>query len=185
MLRGVEARMPRRFVTLHASAVTGQILPPNASWCTKAPFVPFLVLAIKMVALSALRRVGSPDSWTRSWPLCQRRTLHFHSGMVRLGWRLHEAVYLRTLRRYNNATITKSATDAWCGLEVYFVIIARMVDTGMANFGCGGRSSSLNFFNSRAIGKLSECWAGDTGRGSQCPSRTYFWATAWSATSTD
>ena len=30
------------------------------------------------------------------------------------------------------------------------------------------------------MGKLRECWAEDTRRGSQYPSRTYFWATAWS-----
>ncbi len=57
VLSGVEARMPRRFAIRCASAATGQILPPTASWCTNASFVPFLVLAIKMVALSAQRRV--------------------------------------------------------------------------------------------------------------------------------
>ena len=75
-LSGVEARMPRRFAIRRASAATGQISPPNASWCTNAPFVPFLVLAIAMVALSALTRVGSPNSRSRSWPLHQRRTSH-------------------------------------------------------------------------------------------------------------
>jgi hypothetical protein len=51
VLSGVEARMPRRFAIRHASAATKQILPPTASWCKNAPFVPFLVLAIKMVAV--------------------------------------------------------------------------------------------------------------------------------------
>ena len=31
--------------------------------------------------------------------------------------------------------ITKSATAAWCGLKLYYIKIARMVDTGMASFG--------------------------------------------------
>jgi hypothetical protein len=57
VLSGVEARMPQRFAIRRASAATGQISPPTASWCTNAPFMPFLVLAIEMVALSAQRRV--------------------------------------------------------------------------------------------------------------------------------
>ena len=48
VLSGVDARMPRRFAIWRASAATGQITPPKASWCTNAPFMPFLVLAIEM-----------------------------------------------------------------------------------------------------------------------------------------
>ncbi len=39
--------------TQRAMAATGQIRPPIASWCTTAPFVPFLVYAMHMVVLSA------------------------------------------------------------------------------------------------------------------------------------
>jgi len=93
VLSGVEAHMPRRFAIRRASAATGQISPPNASWCTNAPFVPFLVLAIAMVALSALTRVGSPNSRSRSWPLHQRRTSHFLNRMVHFCCCLREAVF--------------------------------------------------------------------------------------------
>ena len=62
VLSGVDARMPCRFAIRRASAATGQTSLPNASWCTNAPFVPFLVLAIDMVALLARRRVGSGAS---------------------------------------------------------------------------------------------------------------------------
>ncbi len=80
---------------------------------------------------------------------------------------------------------TKSATASWCALNVYFVAICWTVKTGIANFGCGGRSSSLNFFNRRAMGKFRACWAGEAQCGSLCLPRTYLWATARRAAVTD
>ncbi len=46
--------------TWRAMAATGQIGPPIASWCTTAPFVPFLVCAMHMVALSPCMSAHSP-----------------------------------------------------------------------------------------------------------------------------
>ena len=42
-----------------ASAAAGHRVPPIASWCTTAPFVPFFVLAMQMVALSEVSSVVS------------------------------------------------------------------------------------------------------------------------------
>jgi hypothetical protein len=46
------------FTTLRASTATGQIDPRPRLWCTTAPFVPFFVCAMHIVALSACNRGG-------------------------------------------------------------------------------------------------------------------------------
>ena len=66
-----------------ASAPTGHRVPPIASWCTTAPFVPFCVFAMQMVALSAESSVASSDDWFRRCPLHHRQMSHFRSAMVR------------------------------------------------------------------------------------------------------
>jgi hypothetical protein len=55
VLRGVARGRSRRLLIRQARATTGQIGPPIAKWWTNAPFVPFLVLAMEMAALSARR----------------------------------------------------------------------------------------------------------------------------------
>ena len=55
---------------------------PIASWCTTSPFVPFFVLAMQMVALSAVSSVASPTKGFRRWPLHHRRMSHFRSEIV-------------------------------------------------------------------------------------------------------
>ena len=62
-LMGQVAEPPAMLCTRRARAATGHTGPPMASWCTTAPFVPFLVLAMQMVALSAVRRVLSGELW--------------------------------------------------------------------------------------------------------------------------
>jgi len=63
--------------------------------------------------------------------------------------------------------------------------IAVIIEMGTASFGFGGGSSSPYLFSRRAMGRSRDCWAGEARRGSGYPSRTYFWATALSANSTD
>ena len=81
--------------------------------------------------------------------------------------------------------MTRSATALRWAVHRYFSAIPVIVEMGTANFGSGGGSSSSYFFSSRAMGRSRACWAGEARRGSGCPSRTYFWATALSANSTD
>ena len=80
---------------------------------------------------------------------------------------------------------TRSVTASKCGVILYWLARAVMVEMGMASFGWAGGSSSLNFLISHAIGRSRECCPGDARRGSGCPSRTSFWATCRRARSTD
>ena len=79
----------------------------------------------------------------------------------------------------------RSATAMWWLENVYFSLIFCIVDVGTASFGSFGGSASPNFFRSREIGRSRLCWAGEDFRMSAYPSRTYFWATARRASSTD
>ena len=54
-----------------------------ASWCTTAFLVPFFVLAMQMVALSAVRRVASGALGCRSFPFLHKRISPLRSAMVR------------------------------------------------------------------------------------------------------
>jgi hypothetical protein len=74
-----------------------------------------------------------------------------------------------------------SATTLWWRLKVYFVAIAQIVDTGMANFGCGGGLLLPNFLIRRAIGKLRACWAREARLGLLYSSKTNFWEMALQA----
>ena len=78
--------------------------------------------------------------------------------------------------------MTKSATALRWAVHRYFSAIPVIVEMGSANFGSGGGSSSPINFSRRAMGRSRDCWAGEARRGSGYPSRTYFWATALSAT---
>ena len=78
---------------LLASAATGHSVPPIASWCTTAPFVPFFVCAMRIVALSAVISVVSGALGLRSRPLHQRRMSHLCNAMVRfLRFRINAGV---------------------------------------------------------------------------------------------
>jgi hypothetical protein len=68
---------------LLANAATGHRCPPMASWCTTAFFVPFLVLAMHIVALSAVRRVARGAFGLRSTPRHHKRMSHLRSAIVR------------------------------------------------------------------------------------------------------
>ena len=81
--------------------------------------------------------------------------------------------------------MTRSATALRWAVHRYFSAMPVMVEMGTANFGSGGGSSSPYFFSRRAMGRSRDCWAGEARRGSGYPSRTYFWATARRANSTD
>ena len=81
--------------------------------------------------------------------------------------------------------MTKSATALRWGVHRYFSAIPVIVEIGTASFGSGGGSSLPYFFSRRAMGRSRACWAGEARRGSGYPSRTYFWAMALSANSTD
>jgi hypothetical protein len=61
VLRGVASVLQRRLSIHRANAATG-LGPPIAKWWTNAPFVPFFVLAIEMVALSARRSALREES---------------------------------------------------------------------------------------------------------------------------
>jgi hypothetical protein len=88
-------------LTCCGRAATGHQAPPIALWCTTAPFVPFLVWAMQIVALSAVRRMGSGEEMSNSLPLRHRRILHFCSAVVRFRRCAAGAgvVYLPTRRR--------------------------------------------------------------------------------------
>jgi hypothetical protein len=67
-----------------ANAATGHRVPPIASWCTTAPFVPFFVFAMQMVPLSAVSSVARSVAGSRRIPLHHRRISHFRRAIVRL-----------------------------------------------------------------------------------------------------
>ncbi len=62
VLRRVVSGLRQRLSMHRANAATGQIGPPIAKWWTKAPLVPFFVLAMEMVALSARRSAVREES---------------------------------------------------------------------------------------------------------------------------
>ncbi len=85
--------------TRRATAATGQIGPPIASWCTTAPFVPFLVCAMHMVALSACKSACSPAECGIISSLYHKRISQSRRGIVffvRVRW---GEVYSPTRRR--------------------------------------------------------------------------------------
>jgi hypothetical protein len=65
-----------------AMAATGQTGPPIALWCTTAPFVPFLVCAMHMVALSACISARSPAECGIISPRYHNLISQSHSGIV-------------------------------------------------------------------------------------------------------
>ncbi len=88
-----------RLAMRRASAAIGQTGPPKASWWMTAPFVPFLVLAMQIVALSAVRSVASGAEWGRMPPCRHNRTSQLRIGMVRLSRGVPGHVYSPTLSR--------------------------------------------------------------------------------------
>jgi hypothetical protein len=86
-------------VTCQASAATGQMGPPNASWWTTTPHDPFFVCAMQIVALSAVRRFVNPLECWRMTPLCHSLMLHSWSGMVCFAQYVAGEVYSPTRRR--------------------------------------------------------------------------------------
>ncbi len=60
-----------------------------------------------------------------------------------------------------------------------------LVEMGMASFGSAGGSLSQYFLIRWAMGRSSDCWAGEARRGSGCPSKTSLWATCLRALLTD
>ncbi len=85
---------------------------------------------------------------------------------MRLAFLCEDVVYSPTHKRWKNTMMTKSATASIWGFHRYFVAIAVMVEMGMASFGSTGGSSSPYFFSRRAMGRSSDCWAGEDRRGS-------------------
>jgi len=82
VLNGVVGDMSCRFATHRANAATGQILPPMASWWMTAPFVPFFVCAMEMVALSACKRTLRLELWSSRTPQRHSWTSNFLRGTV-------------------------------------------------------------------------------------------------------
>jgi hypothetical protein len=72
------------FAMRWARADTGHIGPPNASWCTTAPFVPFLVFAMQIVVLSAVSSVVNPAEWGISTPFRHIQISQSLRAIVRL-----------------------------------------------------------------------------------------------------
>jgi hypothetical protein len=91
---------PREMLaTCWASAATGQMGPPNASWWTTTPFDPFFVCAMQIIALSAVRRfVNLLECW-RSTPLRHSLMSHSRNGMVCFARYVAGEVYSPTRRR--------------------------------------------------------------------------------------
>jgi hypothetical protein len=88
------------FATLRASAATGQIDPRPRLWCTTAPFVPFFVCAIHIVALSACNSITNPAECEMRCPsLVHRRISQSRNGMVRFFRGVAGDVYSPTRRR--------------------------------------------------------------------------------------
>jgi hypothetical protein len=69
--------------TRRANAATGQMGPPIVLGWRTTPFEPFLVCAMQIVALSAVRRFANPLEWWRTTPVCHSLMSHRRSGMVR------------------------------------------------------------------------------------------------------
>jgi hypothetical protein len=63
-------------------AATGHRTSPIALWCTTAFFVPFFMLAMQIVALSAVRRVFRGAPGLRSTPQHHSCTSHCQSAIV-------------------------------------------------------------------------------------------------------
>jgi hypothetical protein len=80
--------------------------------------------------------------------------------------------------------MTKSATALRWVVHQYFSAISVIVEIGMANFGSGGGSSSLHFFNRQEMGRSRACCASKARCGLGYPSRTNFWETNRSALAT-
>ena len=78
-----------------ARAAIGHIGPPKASWWMSAPLVPFLVLAMQIVALSAVRSVASVAECGRIPPCRHNRMSQLRIGMVRLSHGLPGHVYFQ------------------------------------------------------------------------------------------
>ena len=91
---------PREMLaTRRAIAATGQMCPPIASWWTTTPLDPFFVLAMQIVALSAVMRLCKPLECRRTVPFRQRRMSQSRRGMVRLSRGVVGDVYSPTRRR--------------------------------------------------------------------------------------
>ncbi len=82
-----------------AMAAMGQIGPPIASWCTTAPFVPFLVCAMHMVAPSAHMSACSPAKCGIIFPRYHNLMLQSQRGIVLFVLALCGVVYSPTRRR--------------------------------------------------------------------------------------
>ncbi len=87
------------FAIRRASAATGHMGPPIASWWTTTPLDPFFVLAMQIVALSAVRRFIKPLAWWRTMPFRHSRMSQSRRGMVRLSRGVGGDVYSPTRRR--------------------------------------------------------------------------------------
>ena len=87
------------FATRRAIAATGQIMPPIASWCTTAPFVPFLVCAMHMVALSACKSAFRPAECGITFPLYHNLISQSRRGIVLFVLARCGEVYSPTRRR--------------------------------------------------------------------------------------
>ena len=85
--------------TRRAKAATGQIRPPIASWCTTAPFVPFLVCAMDMVALSACMSARSPAECGIIFPRYHNQMSQSRRGTVLFVLTWCGVVYSPTWRR--------------------------------------------------------------------------------------
>jgi hypothetical protein len=81
-----------------ANAAMGQMGPPIGSWWTTTPFEPFLV-AMQIVALSAVRRLANLLEWWRTTPVRHSLMSHRRSGMVCFLRCYAGEVYLPTRRR--------------------------------------------------------------------------------------
>jgi hypothetical protein len=85
--------------TRRAMAATGQIGPPIASWCTTAPFVPFLVCPMHMVALFACMSAHSPAKCGIIFPRYHNLMSQSRRGIVFLVLALCGVMYSPTQRR--------------------------------------------------------------------------------------
>jgi hypothetical protein len=85
--------------TRRAMAATGHIGPPIASWCSTAPFVPFFVCAMHMVALSARMSARSPAKCGIIFHPCHNLMLQSRRAIVLFVLALCGVVYSPTRRR--------------------------------------------------------------------------------------
>ncbi len=84
--------------TRRAMAVTGHIGPPITSWCTTAPFVPFYVCTMYMVALSAHMSTRSPTKCGIIFPPCHNLMSQSRRAIVLFVLTLCGMVYSPTWR---------------------------------------------------------------------------------------